>query len=138
MRKQTLAVAIVMAISLVATGRCLARPRVLTAHIPFTFQVGTTRMPAGQYQIESVITGAGTLQVIRRVDGGTAIRLSTIAIEARSENSNAKLVFHHAGNEYFLSQILNGDGTGQQLFESKPEKEAARNGSVTEVALAVR
>jgi len=138
MRKQILAVAVAMTISLVAAGRCLARPRALTANIPFTFEVGTTRMPAGHYQIESVPTGAGTFQLIRRVDGGSSVRLSTIAFEPNNGNSKAELVFHHYGNKYFLSQILNGDGTGRQLFESKQEKEAARNGAALEVVLAAR
>ena len=138
MRKQTLAVAVAMAISLVAAGRCLARPRVLVANIPFAFEVGKTELPAGQYQIESVRTGAGTIQVIRGVVGGKIIQFSTVAVEVHDGNSKPELVFHRHGNGYFLSQILNGDGTGRQLFESRQAIEAARTGSVIEVALAIR
>lgn len=138
MKKQTLKVALALVISLVVAGRCIARPGVLTATIPFAFEVGSTRLPAGQYQIETVTTGAGSIQRLRGSNGGASILLSTTAVEARDSHSRAELVFHRYGNEYFLSQIRNGEGKARQLIESKQEKEAARTGSATEVALSVR
>ena len=137
MRKQTLAVAVALAISILGVGDCFARPGMLQANIPFAFEVGDKRLPAGQYQIESVTTGSGTLQVIRQSNGGANIFLSTIAVEVHDSNSKAKLVFHRYGSEYFLAQIWNGEGK-VRLNESKQEKEAARNGSAIEVALSVR
>jgi hypothetical protein len=137
MRKQTLAVAVALAISILGVGDCFARPGMLQANIPFAFEVGDKRLPAGQYQIESVTTGSGTLQVIRQSNGGANIFLSTIAVEVHDSNSKAKLVFHRYGSEYFLAQIWNGKGK-VRLNESKQEKEAARNGSAIEVALSVR
>jgi hypothetical protein len=138
MRKQTLAVAVALAISILAVGDCFARPGTLQANIPFAFEVGDKRLPAGQYQIETVTTGSGTLQVIRQSNGGANIFLSTIAVEVHDSNSNAKLVFHRYGSEYFLSQIWNAEGKVRRLNESKQEKEAARNGSAIEVALSTR
>jgi hypothetical protein len=138
MRKQTLAVALALVISTLAVGECFARPRVLAANIPFAFEVGDKSLPAGQYQIETVTTGSGTLQVIRLSSGGANVFLSTIALEAHGGNSKAELVFHRYGNEYFLSQIWNGEGKARQLIESNHEKEAAHTGSAIEVALSVR
>ena len=138
MKKQALAVVVALTISVVAAGECFARPPVLHANIPFAFAVGDKWLPAGQYQIETVTTGSGTLQVIRHSSGGANTFLSTIALEAHHGNSNTELVFHRYGNEYFLSQIWNGEGKARQLIESNQEKEAARSGSAIEVALSVR
>jgi hypothetical protein len=138
MKKQALAVVVALAISIVAVNDCFARSRVLEANIPFAFAVGDKWLPAGRYQIETVTTGSGTLQVIRRSSGGANVFLSTIALEAHDGHSKAELVFHRYGREYFLSQIWNGEGKARQLVESKQEKEAARNGSAIEVALSVR
>ena len=138
MKKQALAVAVALAISIVAAGECFARPPVLHANIPFAFSVGDKWLPAGEYQIETVTTGSGTLQLIRRSSGGANVFLSTIALEAHNGNSKAELVFHRYGSEYFLSRIWNGEGKARQLIESNQEKEAAQTSSAIEVALSVR
>jgi hypothetical protein len=139
MKTQALAVVVALTISVVAAGECFARPSVLHANIPFAFAVGDKWLPAGQYQIETVTTGSGTLQVIRRSSGGGGSTFfSTIALEAHDGNSKTELVFHRYGNEYFLSQIWNGEGKARQLIESNEEKEAAHTGSAIEVALSVR
>jgi hypothetical protein len=138
MKKQTLAVAVALVISLVAAGQSIARPRVLSTYIPFQFEVGSTKLPAGQYEIESVTTGNGTIQMIRKADGSSSARFSTMVTEPRDGNSAPKLVFHKYGNEYFLSEIRTGDNHSLQLFESRQERESARNQSAVIYALAVR
>jgi hypothetical protein len=110
---------------------------VLLAKIPFAFEAGNKTLPAGQYQIESVPTGDGTLHRIRRVDGDGQIVVSSIAVASRDGKSAPKLVFHRYGGSYFLAQIWNGDGRGRQLFESKQEKETAQTEARTEVALSL-
>jgi hypothetical protein len=138
MKKQTLAVAVALVISLVAAGQSIARPRVLSTYIPFQFEVGSTKLPAGQYEIESVTTGNGTIQMIRKADGSASARFSTMVTEPRDGNSSPELVFHKYGNEYFLSEIRTGDNHSLQLFESRQERESARNQSAVIYALAVR
>lgn len=138
MKKQSLRIAAALAITVVVGGTCLARPRVLTARIPFTFEVGKVKLPAGQYEIETVTTGSGTLQTIRLLNSTLVNYFYTNAVETYDRNSKPELVFHRYGNEYFLTQIRNGDGTGRQLIESSQEKEVARERSAIEVAIAVR
>ena len=138
MKKQTLAVAVALVISLVAAGRSVARPRVLSAYIPFQFEVGNSKLPAGQYEIESVPTGNGTIQTIRRADGSASARFSTMITEPREGGSSPELVFHKYGNDYFLSEIRTGDNHTLQLFQSRQERESARKHSAVIVAFAVR
>jgi len=138
MKKQTLAVVVALVSSGVFASQCFARPGVLEANVPFAFEAGNKRFPAGQYQIESVTTGAGTLEVIRQVNGEGRATFSTIALERHSTNSQPQLIFHRYGNNFFLYQISNGEGKARQLFESKQEKEAAKHDARREVAVAVQ
>lgn len=137
MKKRVLRAAVALAVSIVAASVCFAHPRVLEVNIPFAFAAGNKTLPAGQYQIESVPTGDGTLHRIRRMDGNAQIVVSSIALTSGYGENLPRLVFHKYGTSYFLAQIWNGDGCGRQLFESKQEKEVARTKERTEVALSV-
>lgn len=136
MRKQILAVAGAVVLSMAAASECRAQSRALEANIPFAFRAGNKTMPAGNYRIESMPTGAGTLQVIRRVDGDARATISTIAEAAPSAPARPRLVFHRYGSQYFLAQIETGDGHARELFLSRQEKEMARLQTRIEVALA--
>ena len=140
MKKQSLrlGVSAALAIAFVATGTCLAHRGVLQASIPFAFEVGNARLPAGQYEINTITTGAGTFQTVRQLDDASVIHFFTISVAPRDRNSKPELVFHRYGNEYFLSQIWNGDGSGRQLIASRREKTAARDGAAIEIAIALR
>ena len=52
--------------------------------------------------------------------------------------SGPELIFHRYGRSYFLAQIWNGEGKGQQLYKSESEKEMARTGARLEVAVLVK
>lgn len=138
MRTQILAVAGAFMLSLAATGECGAQSKALEANIPFAFQVGTKTMPAGNYRIESMPTGGGSLQVIQSVDGKARATFSTIAEAAPDAMAGPGLVFHRYGSQYFLAQIQTGDGHAREAFPSRQEKELARAQSRTEVALVAR
>jgi hypothetical protein len=140
MKKQFVKAAVTVACATIfsAASTCIAQPRVLSATVTFTFEVGNTRLPAGRYEIKTVATGAGNLLSIRQVNGTSMVRFHTIAVESRSRDARAELVFHRYGNDYFLSEIRNGDGSARELAESKQEKEDARLGAPAEIAIAVR
>ena len=136
MKKQALAVAVVLAISILAASEGLARPRSLKAHIPFTFEAGNRTLPGGGYQIEFVETGSGVLERIRRSDGGEQVVVSTVSMDSKGA-PGARLVFHRYGNHYFLAQIWDGEDRGEKLSESKREREAASAAHSVEVAVAL-
>lgn len=92
-------------------------------------------MPAGNYRIESMPTGAGSLQVIRSVDGDARATISTIVEAAPDSTAEPGLVFRRYGNQYFLAQIETGDGHAREQFPSGQEKEMARLQTRIEVAL---
>jgi hypothetical protein len=138
MKKQALAVAVALVVSITAAGVCFAHRRVVLANIPFAFEAGNKTLPAGRYEIETVPTGAGTLQRIRLVDGDAQVTVHTIAVASAGRKSEPQLIFHRYGRGYFLAQIWNGEGKGQQLYKSAREKEMASTGARLEVAVLVK
>jgi hypothetical protein len=135
MKTQILAIASALLFSTVMASESRAQSRTMEANVPFAFEVGEKTMPAGTYRIESVLTGSGTLQVIRNANGDVQVTVSTILVPAKSENSAVELIFHRYGSHNFLAQIQNGDGHARELFESQLEKKLARSQAMNEIAL---
>jgi hypothetical protein len=137
-KKRVLAVAFALAISIVAAGVSFGQPRVLVVNIPFAFEVGNRILPAGQYRIDSMPTGSGTVRRIRQVNGDAQVILSSIAVAQKEATFTQELIFRRYGKIYFLAQIWNGDGKGEQISTSPQEEMAAHSVSGTEIALAVQ
>jgi hypothetical protein len=135
MKTQVLAIAGAVILSSFMAGECRAQSRTLEAKIPFAFEIGGKTVPAGSYQIETILTGAGSLQVIRNAKGDVQVTLSTVAVTAKGANSGPELIFHRYGNRYFLSQIRRCDGRVSELFPSQREKELARTEPRNDIAL---
>jgi hypothetical protein len=140
MKTQILAIAGAVVVSTFMAGECKAQSQTLEAKVPFAFEVGDKTVPAGNYRIESIPTGAGSLQVIRSAEGDVHVTLSTstIAVPAKNANSGPELIFHRYGTRYFLAQIQTGDGHARELFESQREKKLAHSETINEVALLIR
>ena len=138
MKSQILAIAGAVVLSTFMAGECRAQSRTLEARVPFAFEIGDKTVPAGNYRIESIPTGAGSLQVIRSAEGDVQVTLSTIAVPAKNANSGPELIFHRYGTRYFLAQIQTGDGHARELFESQREKKLAHSEAINEVALLIR
>jgi len=96
-----------------------AQQKLARANVPFAFQVGKTALPAGSY---AVGTDAGVQISVRDRNSGHGI----LAIGQREMETNptqARLVFHHYGNKYFLSEIWYGGEQGMKLPATKQEQE---------------
>jgi len=88
------------------------------ANIPFAFHAGKTSLPAGAYTVEKPF--ASQVQLMTSKAGG---RIALPPMANLSDNGKApRLVFHRYGNEYFLSEIWNGEGTGTRLKPSAEER----------------
>jgi hypothetical protein len=138
MKTKIIAMAGAVLISILGGGVCRAQSRPLQANVPFTFEVGNKAMPAGSYQVESMPTGNGSLQVLRSNSGEARLTISTMATATKSGTPAPSLVFHRYGNRYFLAQIRTAGGHARQLYPSSQEKELARSEPGVEVALLVQ
>ena len=97
------------------------RSQSVTATIPFDFVVGDKTLPAGRY-IVSAATNDGTGLRIENRDGKyLAFRLSN-PVAQKSQKHQVKMVFNRYGQQYFLTQIWSGDGSGRELRPSKMER----------------
>jgi hypothetical protein len=88
--------------------------------VPFAFQVSGEQLPAGNYSVTKQ-TGSNfiTIQNLK-----TSSSVMVLGRPELSGNKSRKLVFHHAGGQYFLSQIWGAEGTpGMLVPASKLEKE---------------
>jgi len=89
------------------------------AKVPFAFKVGTTQMPAGTYNLPHV---GANIVTVRNVQTGTSV----LAMGRRESPSKKmdKLIFHHYGSQYFLTEILGSEGSQAMVFPAtKREKE---------------
>ena len=92
-------------------------------HIPFNFQVGKDRLPAGEY----LFSTKGSTLVVRQIDGSSALMAATNALDDPLAVGRAQLVFHRYGDWYFLAQAWAPDrSSGRELFVSSVELEHAR------------
>ena len=110
---------VVMSLLLNATG-AFAQSSV-KANVPFDFKVGTAQLPAGPYDIKADGNVAGTVMICNHQ---TRAAVMSIAQRETPRNTNAKLVFHKDGSEYFLAEIWEGsDADGMVIPASKQEME---------------
>ena len=105
----------------------------IQASIPYTFNVGNTRLPAGQYKVKVAGDKDLNLMEIRSADGRTSVFFETVTAVSNEIPEATALVFNKIGDEYFLSQVwLGGHRTENQLFESKTQQNAKAGEKVAE------
>ena len=105
------------------------------ANIPFNFTVTGATHPAGAYTIES-LTSDGKALSIRDSDMKARGMVLAIECESRNDAKQTKLVFHHYGDTYFLTQVwVAGRKLGHRIPKSPRETEVAKDYTMKEVVL---
>jgi hypothetical protein len=138
MKKQSLIplLAMVLVLAAGATYAQLPSPGGLKANIPFSFIVGKTTFPAGEYTVKNSLID-GVLQISAE-DSSRRALISTLGVEANKGSNQTKLIFHRYGDQYFLSQIwVENEASGRELPRTRTEKELrakAASDSVTILA----
>jgi len=98
--------------------------------IPFDFVVGAKQLKAGDYVIESLHDNE-TLRFRREGGDGQQI-VFTVPIEANPTGNHERLLFHHDGDKYFLSQVwFWGDEDGRELIPGIQEKSVEKSRPVS-------
>jgi hypothetical protein len=96
----------------------------IKVNIPFAFNVGAQRFPAGEYSLTPLLQH--TFQ-LRNQWGEFVTGFAANSVEAPIPTSAPTLVFNRYQQRYFLSQIWPaGETTGQQLLRSSSETEVAQ------------
>ena len=103
--------------------------------IPFDFVVGATQLKAGEYVVESAFDKRALK--FRAKDGEVEQIAFTVPIENNPAGQHQSLLFHHDGDQYFLSQVwFWGDEEGRELSLGRQEKTLAKSRPVSDQALA--
>ena len=108
----------------------------LLADIPFDFHVGQATLPAGTYVLERPSNTYPQVLKIQNTATCKSALTNTLPGSVTNASSQAKLIFHRYGDDYFLAEFCNPyHSITYQLPKSREEKEIARNanGVKTEV-----
>ena len=114
---------------LTALSFCLQaqeRP-LLTATVPFAFAVANVNLPAGSYTV-SILPPYNMIQV-QSADGRKVATITGVPSQKSANSTQAKLVFHHSGNEYFLAQVWEqGSNIHRDLQSGTRARDLAKSG----------
>ena len=117
---------IVIATGATANAQSLQYP--LKANIPFDFNVGNKKLPAGKYSFQRAQPSSGDLIVqISSIQGHTTVNQTTMPKLTFTPNNKGVLIFHRYGDEYFLAQVWPASSeTGRELVKSRAERDVQR------------
>jgi hypothetical protein len=128
----------VLALSLLLTTTSAFAQAPARAYVPFAFNVGTKHLPAGTYEIKRADFDSNFVMVSNRNTGETVLSLFRKETPGRL---NHKLIFHHQGNQYSLSDIWGSEGSvGMAMPVAKAEQqtEVVSNPAPKYVEIALR
>ena len=100
----------------------------IRAKIPFDFNVGEKKLPAGDYTF-SRLSGFSDnkAMLVSSADARAHVFQSTFEARILKAKDDSTLVFHKYGDQYFLEQIfLGGEREGTQIAESRSERTIRR------------
>src|SRR6266550_4318124 len=96
----------------------------IRARIPFDFNVGDRKLPAGEYTFGHLSGFSDSkMMLVSSVDASTHLFQSTFGARVLTPKNESTLVFHRYGDQYFLEQIWSGgEQEGTQLPEARAER----------------
>jgi hypothetical protein len=102
-------------------------------NVPFTFYVGNTQLPAGEYTIRRVSPANPDLLELRSTDGKMAVLVLGRPAQSTSTPPTTELIFKKYGSGPVLSQIFQaGNQTGVELPKLLQEERAGKGGAIPE------
>lgn len=106
----------------------------VTFRTPFAFVVGDQSVPSGEYTVR-LISPPGLLS-IRSVDGNFNVFINSVPLQKPDTESRFKVVFHHYGAHYYVSEIWTpGYRTGRVVMQHPSELELAKKTALQHVIL---
>jgi hypothetical protein len=122
MKRQLTHILLSTGLALIGSLTLSAQDQKEVANIPFAFEASHKAMPAGEYTVAETGT-RGMFQVSD--NAGHALFVMTTLRDQREE-SNPRLTFRHAGDQYVLAQIATPNGAEYGVSKSSIEKDLNR------------
>jgi len=105
-------------------------PGDVAVDVPFAFSAAGKNFAAGHYV---VARQNDMIKIFNRQTQGAYLPTHGTL---RTNSDGTKLVFHHYGDTYFLSEVwVTGNTSGQQLFPSRAEREFKARQAEMELAV---
>ena len=99
----------------------------IKAKIPFDFNVGENKLPAGEYTFSRLSGDYSKVISVSSADARAHVFQSTFEASIHTPKNESTLVFHKYGDHYFLEQIWSGgEQEGTQVPESRGERTIQR------------
>ena len=120
---------LIVAFAITATMVQAQSQTIMKANIPFGFNVGSTYMPAGSYEVRALGARA---TVIETKDGHNRVLALFNPAGPSKAVDETKLVFQKYGDRYVLAQIwtsTSGQGLQAPKSDLAKESESASNGT---------
>ncbi len=98
------------------------------AKIPFDFNVGDQKLPAGEYTFGRLSGSSdGRVMSVRSADASAHVFQSVFQASVLTPKDESTPVFHKYGDQYFLEQIwTGGEQEGAQVPEARSERTIQR------------
>jgi hypothetical protein len=95
----------------------------LEVNIPFQFQAGNAKLPAGEYRVHVLEHSDLTVMEISSEDGFSSTLFQVREADAKAAPTKSELIFNKYGDRYFLAELFEeGSASGSQVVESRDEK----------------
>jgi|SRR6185437_3576481 len=140
MKKQALRILTILSLLLTMSAAAVhAQSKRSIINIPFTFTVGHTTLPAGEYSVEPNRKDSNSFWLIQSVKGNENVLFTTNSVWTSETKNNSRLVFNNYDGQYFLSQIWNaGDNSGRELRMPRVERQLAKSHIQRETVIVIR
>lgn len=123
-------VALSLVISAASTFGSAQIEGVIKVNVPFTFYVGNTELPAGEYTIRRAVASNPDVLEIRSADNKTAVLVLGRPAHSTTTPSKTQLIFKKYGDAAVLSQIFEaGNASGVELPKLLQEERVAKGGA---------
>lgn len=101
----------------------------LSFHVPFSFYIENTRLPAGDYSIRAMDPTDTFDLLITNASGTVEVDFLTNAVQTEQPATDPELEFQKFGNRYFLSRIwLEGANRGFALMKPRMQQKLEKTG----------
>lgn len=102
--------------------------------VPFSFIVGNTEMPAGDYIVKELPYTAGVVAV-ERADGSVSATTLAVTGDTQTPGATSELVFQKFEDHYFLARVTSPDGPDREVVLTPAQmKKAIAAASQNELA----
>jgi len=124
-----------LVVVLAIAGPAVAQDGVLSAYIPFNFNIGDSSLPSGTYTVQTV--GNGALLLIRSAETRKAMYSWANTNFTTTNLKVGKLVFNGYGDRYFLSTVAwPFGGPSRDLAPSHVEQQVSKGSAKRKLEVA--